>query len=270
MASSTPCRLWNADTAAAGPLEGHTAASAGLLTERTQRSLARAPTRHGEAEEPGELTGIDTFYIGKLKGVGKLWQVTACDVASPYAIAKGVSACSAAEAAAFLRHVVLTTLTEAGWRLQHVLTDGGSEFKGEFDVACRELSVRHTPAKPRHAWTNGFVERLQQTIIHEHWRIALRQRYFRKGFQLQASLERFLPFYSFGRLHQGHRTRGRTPAEVLWGAISHEVHQEVRRASTLTTLDSGPVEGRYARQHGQPSCITIDRSRWFPGRDARI
>jgi transposase InsO family protein len=174
-------------------LEGHTAASAGPLTERTRRSLARTPTRHVEAEEPGELVCIDTFYIGKLKGVGKLWQITACDAASSYAIAKVVPACSAAEAAAFLRHSVVTTLAEAGWRLQRVLTDGGSEFKGEFDVTCRELNVRHTRAKPRHAWTNGFVERLQQTILHEHWRIAFRRRYFRKRFQLQVSLEGFSP-----------------------------------------------------------------------------
>ena len=207
-------------------LEGHTAASAGLLTERTRRSLARTPTRHVEAEEPGELVCIDTFYIGKLKGVGKLWQITACDAASSYAIAKVVPACSAAEAAAFLQHVVVTTLAEAGWRLQRVLTDGGSEFKGEFDVVCRELNVRHTRTKPRHAWTNGFVERLQQTILHEHWRIAFRRRYFRKRFQLQVSLDGFLRFYNSERPHQGYRTKGRTPAEVFWGAINTKVRQE--------------------------------------------
>jgi hypothetical protein len=76
-------------------------------------------------------------------------------------------------------------------------------------------------------WTNGFVERLQQTILHEHWRIAFRRRYFRKRFQLQVSLEGFLRFYNFECPHQGYRTKGRTPAEVFWGAVNHEVHQEV-------------------------------------------
>jgi len=208
-------------------LEGHTAASAGLLTERTRRSLSRTRTRHVQAEEPGELVCIDTFYIGKLKGVGKMWQITACDAASSYALAKVVAVCNANEAAAFLTQVVATTLAEAGWRLQRVLTDGGSEFKGEFDTACRELNVRHTRTKPRHAWTNGFVERLQGTILHEHWRIAFRRRYFRKRFQLQASLDSFLQFYNFERPHQGYRTKGRTPAEVFWGAIRHDVRQEV-------------------------------------------
>ena len=78
---------------------------------------------------------IDTFYIGKLKGVGKLWQITACDAASSYAMAKVVAVCNATEAASFLKHVVATTLAEAGWRLRRVLTDGGSEFKSEFDKA---------------------------------------------------------------------------------------------------------------------------------------
>jgi len=207
-------------------VEGHSAASAGLLTERTRRSLSRSRTRHVEAEEPGELVCIDTFYIGKLKGVGKLWQLTACDAASSYAMAKVVAVCNAEQAAAFLKEVVATTMAEAGWRLQRVLTDGGSEFKGEFDRACRELNVRHTRTRPRHAWTNGFVERLQGTILHEHWRIAFRRRYFRKRFQLQTSLDGFLEFYNFQRPHQGYRTKGRTPAEVFWGAISHEVCQE--------------------------------------------
>jgi transposase InsO family protein len=208
-------------------LEGHSAANAGLLTERTRRSLSRSRARHVQAEEPGELVCIDTFYIGKLKGVGKLWQITACDAASSYALAKVVAVCNGSEAAAFLRQVVATTLAEAGWRLQRVLTDGGSEFKGEFDKACAELNVRHTRTKPRHAWTNGFVERLQGTILHEHWRIAFRRRYFRKRFQLQASLDGFLRFYNFERPHQGYRTKGRVPAEIFWGAVSHEICQEV-------------------------------------------
>jgi len=89
-------------------------------------------------------------------------------------MAKVVPVNNAAQAAAFLRDIVLVELEEAGWKLWRVLTDGGSEFKAEFDQACQELNVRHTRTKPRHAWTNGFVERLQGTILHERWRIALR------------------------------------------------------------------------------------------------
>jgi transposase InsO family protein len=207
-------------------LEVHSAKSAGLLTERTRRNLSRRKVRHVQAEKPGELVCIDTFYIGNLKGVGKLWQLTACDAASSYAMAKVVAANNAQEAASFLKNVVAAEVEKAGWRLSRVLTDGGSEFKAQFDQACRELNVRHTRTKPRHAWTNGFVERLQGTILHEHWRIVFRRRYFRRRHQLQTSLASFIEFYNFRRPHQGYRTKGRTPAEIFWGAVREHRHEE--------------------------------------------
>jgi hypothetical protein len=69
---------------------------------------------------------------------------------------------------------------QAGWRLRRVLTDNGKEFKGPSPPAASALGVRVTVTrtKPRHAWTNGFVERRQKTILHEHWRIAFRRQYF--------------------------------------------------------------------------------------------
>lgn len=207
-------------------LEMHSAKSAGLLTERTRRNLSRRKVRHVQAERPGELVCIDTFYIGNLKGVGKLWQLTACDAASSYAMAKVVPVNNAAEAASFLKDVVAVEVDKAGWRLWRVLTDGGSEFKAQFDQVCRELNVRHTRTQPRHAWTNGFVERLQGTILHEHWRIAFRRRYFRRRHQLQASLASFIKFYNFERPHQGYRTKGRTPSEIFWGAVREQRHEE--------------------------------------------
>ena len=73
-------------------------------------------------------------------------------------------------------------------------TNRGSEFKGAFDEACQSLGIRHTRTKPRHAWTNGFVERLQGTILHEHWCVAFRRRSFTARPQLDRSLQRYLAF----------------------------------------------------------------------------
>ncbi|HWQ12357.1 MAG TPA: integrase core domain-containing protein, partial [Roseiflexaceae bacterium] len=81
-----------------------------------------------------------------------------------------------------------------------VLTDGGPEFKGAFDVACRELGLRHTRTKPRHAWTNGFVERLQGTILQELWRVAFRRRYFTSRAALQRALDGFMRYYNTARI----------------------------------------------------------------------
>ncbi len=204
-------------------LEHHSAESTGLLTERTRRRLEKAKghqPHHVEASVPGELVCLDCFYIGKLKGVGKVWQITACDAASSYAMARVfVLAQPTAQAAArFLLHLLVPHYRQAGWPIQRVLTDGGSEFKGDFDKACRELGIRHTRTQPRHAWTNGFVERLQGTILHEHWRVEFRRRYFTRLPQIQHSLDSFLRFYNHDRPHHGYRTRGRTPATILLGA----------------------------------------------------
>jgi len=201
-------------------LEQHSAWRAGLLTERTRRQLARArgQRRHVEAKEPGELVCLDTFYIGRLKGVGKVWQITACDAACSYATARIVPANTAEHAARFLVDVLLPLYEAAGWPLQRVLTDWGSEFRGEFDAVCQNLEIRHTRTKPRHAWTHGFVERLQGTILHEHWRVAFRRRYFTQRRELEWSLQIYLAFYNDERPHQGYRTRGLRPANLCWGA----------------------------------------------------
>jgi transposase InsO family protein len=205
-----------------GLLEQHSARKAGLLTERTRRQLAKArpmpSCRHVEASEPGELVCFDCFYIGKLKGVGKVWQITACDAASSFAWARVfVGDPCAAVSAAFLREVA-TDLARLGWPLRRVLTDRGSEFKGHFDQVCRSLGIRHTRTKPRHAFTNGFVERLQGTILHEHWRVEFRRRFFTRLGQLERSLQSYLRLYNHDRPHRGYRTQGRTPAAIVKGA----------------------------------------------------
>jgi integrase-like protein len=108
----------------------------------------------------------------------------------------------------------------AGWTLRRVLTYGGSEFKAEFDATCGALGIRHTRIRPRHAWTNRFVERLQQTILTEHWRVVFRRHYFTTRASLGHSLRGFLQLYNIDRPHHGYRLRGSTPATVFHGAMA--------------------------------------------------
>src|SRR5437870_2920272 len=120
-------------------LEHHSATQAGLLTERTRQVLWRlrhGRTRHVAAERPGELVCLDTFYIGHLKGVGKVWQITACDAASSYGVARILPALAAAAVAHFLHEVLVPVVRRAGWTLRRVLTGGGGEVKAGFDAAC--------------------------------------------------------------------------------------------------------------------------------------
>src|SRR5438094_310439 len=94
--------------------------------------------------------------------------------------------------------------------LRRVLTEGGPEFRGAFEPACRRLGIRHTRTKPRHAWTNVFVERPQGTILQEHWRVAFSRHYFTSRVALQRALDGFMRYYNTERPHQGHRVRRRT------------------------------------------------------------
>jgi transposase InsO family protein len=223
-------------------LERVSGATTGLLTERTAKRI-----RHVEATIPGELVSLDTFYVGQLKGVGKVWQITGCDVASSFAFARLlVGEVTAAAVLVFLRQVVLPGCRAAGWSLQRVLTDNGKEFRGAFADGCEALGVRVTRTKPRHAWTNGFVERLQKTILHEHWRIAFRRQYFTSRRGLQASLDRFLQFYNRERPHRGYRLKGRTPATVFNGAVAAGASLRGRKCQHL--CETGHSSSRWLRR----------------------
>lgn len=190
----------------------------GLLTERTRRHLRAALHGlevHVQAKKPGDLVCLDTFYIGQLKGVGKVWQYTACDAASSFAIAMLATTHDATTAVRFLRQRVLPALKEAGHRLKAVLTDGGPEFQGAFVAACGRLKIQHRRTRPRHPWTNGFVERLQGTILTELWRCAFRRTYYRGIRPMERDLQDYLRFYNFERPHRGYRLKGRTPGMLF-------------------------------------------------------
>jgi hypothetical protein len=126
-------------------LEHHSAQRAGLLAERTRQRLWRARhgnTRHVAAREPGELVCLDTFYIGKLKGVGKVWQITACDAATSYGVAAILPALAHQAVARFLRTTLVPLFQRAGWPIRRVLTDHGTNrFQGFSPSASRNTAA---------------------------------------------------------------------------------------------------------------------------------
>ncbi len=148
--------------------------------------------------------------------MGKVWQLTACDAACSYGIARPVPRLAARAAARFLREQVVPAYRRAGHTVSAVLTDRGPEFSGAFDHACDEMRIEHRCTKARHPWTNGFVERLQGTILSELWRCAFRRTYSTALDQLERDLQSYLRFYNRERPHQGYRLKGRTPASVFF------------------------------------------------------
>jgi transposase InsO family protein len=192
-----------------------------------------APPRKPEPEprvetgRPGELVGIDCFYVGRLHGTaGTVWQLTAIDTYSSYAWAELVVArnegTSAAQTSALARRVA-NDLKAAGWRLERVLTDNGNEFRSlAFTQTLERLDARHSRIRAGRPQTNGHVERLHRTILEECWRPAF-ARFLQIRFTgLRRQLATYIDFYNHQRAHTGRITAGRTPADIVYGARKME------------------------------------------------
>lgn len=189
-----------------------------IVTEsELDTARARSKSRHIQADRPGELVGLDTFYIGCLKGVGRIYQMTACDCATSFAWARLYTAKTAQAALDFLEHILANS---HGVKVTGVLTDNGKEFTThlkppchDFEFELKQRGIRHRYTQVKHPWTNGFVERLNRTTLEEFYQVVLRRKRYRGVKQLQTDLDRFLKQYNFKRPHQGYRLKGSTPAE---------------------------------------------------------
>ena len=111
----------------------------------------------------------------------------------------------------------------AGWRLERVSTDNGSEFRNHaFDATLERLGAGHTLISPGRPQSNGFVERVQRTILEECWKPTFARYLVPKYMGLRRELERYLKLYNYDRTHNGRLTRGRTPAAVFGAAKMFE------------------------------------------------
>ena len=185
------------------------------------------PEPHVETSRPGELVGVDCFYVGRLHGTkGPVWQVTAIDTYSSFAWADLV-VCDGRgptdrHTSALARRVA-KDLQAAGWRLERVLSDNGNEFRGHrFGETLERLGARWSRIRSGRPQTNGHVERLHRTILEECWRPAF-ARYLQVRFTgLRDQLASYLETYNYEREHHGRITAGRCPAELVYGARKME------------------------------------------------
>jgi transposase InsO family protein len=185
------------------------------------------PEPRVDSERPGELVGLDCFFVGHLHGTnGAVWQLTACDTHSSFAWAELV-VCPAGQPTArqtsALARRVARELQAAGWRLERVLTDNGNEFRGRtFQRTLTKLEVTHTRIRAGRPQANGHVERLHRTILEDCWRPAFARYLQVRLMGLRRELEVFLDEYNFRRAHHGRHTRGRPPADLVYGARKME------------------------------------------------
>jgi transposase InsO family protein len=165
---------------------------------------------------PGDLVALDAFYVGKLKGVGKVWQLTAVDTCTRWSIAElFIDDHTAATAAAFL-DVVIDRLADLDITVSGILTDRGPEFVGrDFQDHIAELGIDHTltpPASPDH---NAVVESVQGLILQEFYRPTFHRQFIRDIGWLNRQLQAHLHRFNTQRRNHGDYMAGRRPIDVL-------------------------------------------------------
>jgi transposase InsO family protein len=195
-----------------GALAQLTAATTGLVTDDAKDG----PFGFCHfAARPGDLVALDSFYIGHLKGVGKVWQLTAVDTATRWAVCHVFLGPSNTDIAAQFVDQVIRKLRRLGVKITGVLTDNGPEFGPRFDTHLETLGIRHHRTPPRSPNHNAVCERFQGTALQECWRPAFHCRRFETLGQLRAEINTWLVDYNTRRANHGDFMAGRTPRQVL-------------------------------------------------------
>jgi transposase len=167
------------------------------------------------AARPGDLVALDSFYIGNLKGVGPVWQLTAVDTATRWAICEVFLGPSNTAIASRFCDRAVRKLRRLGVTVTGVLTDNGPEFGACFDQHLATRGIRHHRTPPRSPNHNAVCERFQGTALQECWRPAFHRRRFDRLTQLRAELDSWLVTYNTRRRNDSDFMRGRTPRQVL-------------------------------------------------------
>jgi transposase InsO family protein len=192
-----------------------------VLTEAQVAALERkrdddAACGEIETAHPGYLGSQDTFYVGTMKGVGRIYQQTFVDTYAKVAFAKLYSTKTPIAAADLLNDRVLPFFAEHQVDLLRILTDRGTEYCGKIEQHDYQLylavnDIEHTRTKANHPQTNGICERFHKTILNEFYQVAFRKKIYSTMEELQIDLDVWINTYNHERTHQGKMCCGRTP-----------------------------------------------------------
>lgn len=196
-----------------------------ILTESQVQALEKKKNDDlvsGEIEtaHPGYLGSQDTFYVGTLKGVGRIYQQTFVDTYSKIAFAKLYTTKTPITSADLLNDRVLPFFEEHELPMLRILTDRGTEYCGKAETHDYQLylainDIDHTKTKAKSPQTNGICERFHKTVLQEFYQITFRKKIYKDIEELQVDLDEWLFYYNNERTHQGKMCCGRTPLETL-------------------------------------------------------
>jgi transposase InsO family protein len=231
-----------------------------ILTEDQVRTLERAREEkqaHGEieTEHPGYLGAQDTYYVGTIKSIGRIYQQTFLDTYSKLAFVKLYDRKNALVAADLLNDRVLPLLEEQNVPLLRVLTDRGTEYCGnrechEYQLYLAVENIDHSRTKAKSPQTNGICERFHRTLQEEFYSVAFRKKLYRSLDELQSDLDVWLGEYNEKREHSGKYCYGKTP----WQTFLESKHlAQAKMLDSLTVAVSSDVEGQRAEPERSPA-----------------
>jgi transposase InsO family protein len=234
-------------------LETKSAQDGILLTEQQLAALEKAKEIREacgeiETEHPGYLGSQDTYYVGTMKGVGRIYQQTFIDTYSRVAFAKLYTEKTAITAAHLLNEVVLPWFAAQEVPLLRVLTDRGTEYCGKVEHHAYQLylaieNIDHSKTKVRHPQTNGICERFHRTMKQEFYDIAFRKKLYHNLQELQDDLDDWLNQYNVLRPHSGRYCYGKTPLQTFKDSKHIAIEKNYGSISEISdniiNLDSG-------------------------------
>ena len=196
-----------------------------ILTEAQVKALEKAKEQkeaHGEIEthHPGYLGSQDTFYVGHIKGIGRIYQQTFIDTYTRVAQVKLYDRKNALVAADTLNDRVIPFYEEQSIPLLRILTDRGTEYCGnvehhEYQLYLAIEDIDHTRTKARSPQTNGICERFHRTILEEFYQIAFRKKVYQSLEELQNDVDEWIEYYNWERPHSGRYCYGKTPIQTF-------------------------------------------------------
>lgn len=221
-----------------------------ILTEDQLRALERAREEkqaHGEieTEHPGYLGCQDTYYVGNIKGVGRIYQQTFIDSYCKVAVVKLYDRKHALTAADMVNDRVLPLYEEVGIPLLRILTDRGSEYCGnrehhEYALYLDLENIEHTRTKAKSPQTNGICERFHQTIQNEFYASAFRRKIYTSLQQLQDDVDAWVHDYNHERTHSGKHCYGKTPWQTLQESKHLALQKQLDRTD-MTVASDGAI-----------------------------